>query len=206
MRIGMKRKVIMAVSGYARAGKDTFADFVNERIPMTVGVARMKFAGPLRRATLAAFKELGLAADPWTEDPKEKEALRPLLVSLGEYARSKNPAVFANKLAGEIDELFTNDRAEFVMVTDLRYANENLVLSDLAHRRGYEYYWVHVVRLNRAPANASEGVSIRELTASGQPDWECYAGDGELNIVEMVAKDFTRTVLPHEWFTTNTSK
>jgi hypothetical protein len=202
----MKRKVIVAVSGYARSGKDTFADILEECLPEGVEVARLKFANPLRRALNESFKHLEVDANPWTEDNGEKEALRPLLVSLGEFARSKNPEVFAAQVAKESANLLTKEGMDLVLITDLRYANELKMMRELARKEGFDFYWVSMVKIGNQPANATEFRSFAEMCKYDNPDWECFAGEGELNLIRVVAKDFARTVLPHEWFTTSRNK
>jgi hypothetical protein len=202
----MKRKIIVGVSGYARSGKDTFADILEECLPEGVEVARLKFANPLRRALNESFKHLEVDANPWTEDNCEKEALRPLLVSLGEFARSKNPEVFAAQVAKESANLLTKEGMDLVVITDLRYANELKMMRELARKEGFDFYWVSMVKIGNQPANATEFKSFMDMHAQDNPDWECFAGDGELNLIRMLAKDFARTVLPHDWFTTSRNK
>ena len=188
-------KVVLAVSGYAQSGKDTFADAVEKSIGDKFSCSRFKFAESLRKATSLALDYLGIKVSPWTEVKEKKDKLRPVLVSLGEYARSENESVFAEFLAKEIDYALNAD-CEIAIITDMRYDNENSITEKLCLDKGYEYHRVHITRTENGPANEAEERSIAKLLQS-QVSASYVAGNGDISAVKMVATDYVRTfILP----------
>jgi hypothetical protein len=196
----MSQKAIVLVSGYAQAGKDTFANAVVHNLvgrePNT-----FKFAEALREALAYALGVLRIERSVWTEIKEEKDKLRPVLVELGEYARGYDEDVFANFLADEIETAFTAFTTDVALVTDLRYHNEHQILKALATRRGWQFYWVHIVREGNLPANDKERASVTRLLDNELPTCVYRAPNGEAHIIESCARDFVRTYL-----TTSTSK
>ena len=195
----MRQKTIVAVSGYAQAGKDTFASAVVHNL---VGWESdiFKFAEALREALASALGVLRIERSVWTEIKEEKDKLRPVLVELGEYARGYDEDVFANFLADEIETSLITF-TDVALVTDLRYHNEHQILKALADRRGWQFYWVHIVREGNLPANDRERASVMRLLDKEIPACVYRAPNGETHIIESCAKDFVRTYL-----TTSTSK
>lgn len=187
-------RVVVAVSGYSQAGKDTFADALEQVLDTRYTPARFKFAEPLRKATGRAFDYLGIKVSPWTENKAEKDKLRPLLVALGEYARGENESVFANLLVQELRYAFNAD-CTLAIITDLRYANEYALLSDLCKSEGHRFLWVHIVRDNSPPANPSELHSIAVLRENNIPDGYYRAEEGDIASIKRSAKDFYDTFL-----------
>lgn len=180
--------LIVAVSGYARAGKDTFGDALFEAAE--VPCYRYKFASALRNATKAAMEYLNLyEVDLWTEDDVEKALQRPMFVEIGKYARHRNQDVFAQVVANRINADFDNG-IQLGIVTDLRYKNEDLLLRALAARRGFGYRRIFVQRGNGRPANDEEAQSIKELNAFQPADLEVYADDGDVESVRQSAIQF----------------
>jgi hypothetical protein len=159
-----------------------------------------KFAEALREALSSALGVLRIERSVWTEIKEEKDKLRPVLVELGEYARDYDEDVFANFLADEIETslvAFT----DVALVTDLRYHNEHQILKALADRRGWQFYWVHIVREGNLPANDKERASVTRLLDTELPTCVYRAPNGEAHNIESCARDIVRTYL-----TTSTSK
>jgi hypothetical protein len=195
----MRQKTIVLVSGYAQAGKDTFANAVLHGLRDRESDI-FKFAEALREALASALGVLRIERSVWTEIKEEKDKLRPVLVELGEYARDYDEDVFANFLADEIETslvAFT----DVALVTDLRYHNEHQILKALADRRGWQFYWVHIVREGNLPANDTERASVARLLDKELPTCVYRAQNGDTHIIESCARDFVRTYL-----TTSTSK
>lgn len=187
-------KVVLAVSGYAQAGKDTFADAVEHLLHTRYAPARFKFAEPLRKATGLALDYLGIKVSPWTENKAEKDKLRPVLVSLGEYARGEDESVFAKLLVREMSNALDAD-CNLAIATDLRYENEYVLLSEMCKSKGHRFLWVHIVREGNEPANDAERNSIQTLLQAHLPDG-CYrSGSGDLASVKRASQDFYDTFL-----------
>lgn len=182
-----KNKTVVAISGYARAGKDTFADAITKSIGSQKNIERFKFAEPLRMATKCAFDYLGLDISPWTESEEEKKKLRPLFITLGEYARSRDEDIFAKLAAYEID-LSLKNGCDIAIITDLRYLNENKILNELCKSKGYVYHRVHIVRVGNKPAGQVEEQSIALLLNDGI-DIQYVANDGDLEMINHCAEE-----------------
>lgn len=187
-------KTIIAVSGYAQAGKDTFADALTDLLLPETNTCRYKMAESLREAVGSAFAALRIERSAWTEIPEEKTLLRPLLVELGKYARAYDEDVFVNVCADLIEEEMLA-YIQVALITDMRYHNEYLCLKALAEKRGWRFLWVHIVREGSSPANAEEEQSIALLRTKETPH-ACYqAGQGDTAALKRCAKDFRNIFL-----------
>lgn len=188
-------KIVLAISGYAQSGKDTFANAVEDIIRDNHRCSRFKFAEHLRRATGLALDYLKLDINPWTEDLNEKKKLRPVLVALGEYAREKNINVFASLTRDEID-LSLKSKCKIAIVTDMRYENEHELLRDLSRKNGYKYHRIHITRIGTGPVNEAEERSVAILRQH-PVDASYIAKDGDIGTLKLVANDYVRTfILP----------
>ena len=183
----IKTKTVIAISGYARAGKDTFADALESTIGSSISVKRFKFAEPLRTSVKLAFDYLGVKTSPWTESETDKNQLRPLLVTLAEYARSTDKDIFAKIAAREIDCGLKNN-CDIAVIADLRYSNENKILSKLCADNGYKYHRVHIVRVGNKPAGEVEEQSVALLINDGV-DIQYVANDGDLKMINSFAQE-----------------
>lgn len=143
-----QQKRIVAISGYARAGKDTLADnLLIELSRRQVPTVKYKFATALKRAANRALWEVGVRFDAETEDNDAKDKVRPLLVALAQFCRSNDRDIFANATLKRIDDGFRNG-LEVAVISDMRYLNEFECLHEYAkvaecrlihidiHRRG----------------------------------------------------------------------
>lgn len=151
----MSRRIIM-LSGYAQAGKDTLAD----GIIAGAGIAghKLKYADELKHALNAALAYLDLPQVAFTEDPEVKKTIRPLLVALGEYARSVNPDVFVDKV---IDGIRKTPDGSVVVIADLRYHNEyDRTVKCFGHEN---VDLIRVVRTGAPAANETEWASLNDL-------------------------------------------
>lgn len=188
------KKTIIAISGYAQAGKDTFADALTDLMQPDINTCRYKMAESLREAVGSAFASLRIERSAWTEIPEEKNLLRPLLVELGKYARAYDEDVFVNVCADLIEEEMTA-YIQVAVITDLRYHNEYQCLKALAEKRGWRFLWVHIVKEGSVPANDEEEQSINVLRTKETPH-ACYqAGQGDTVALKRCAKDFRSTFL-----------
>lgn len=114
---------IIAVSGVARAGKDTIANglakVIGEMNP-SVKILRTSFAKKLR-AELAEFILDKFSIDVFTEDPKEKEVIRPILIGYGQARRAQtNGRYWIDRVREEIE----TEKPDLTIISDLRFADE----------------------------------------------------------------------------------
>jgi len=117
----VKQKII-AFSGAARVGKDTFTKSIikqlNLHIPNLV-CEKYAFAQGVREE-LQEFIKNNYNIDPWTEDNKEKEIIRPLLIAHGNARRSlSNNKYWVDFLCKKLNFQSSVDVA---VISDLRFA------------------------------------------------------------------------------------
>ena len=114
---------LYGISGYARVGKDSFAEILADELLRNTGKhpKRFSFARKLKELLDPFLMEtLGISA--FTTDDEKKKIIRPILVSVGEAARKINPNFWINKIAPEVKA--TLDSGLQAIVTDVRYDNE----------------------------------------------------------------------------------
>ena len=114
---------IIGISGLARSGKDTLATALVRRIAEwrpDAKVLRFAFANALK-GSCAEFVWNTFNIDVFTNDNKQKEIIRPILVGVGSAARLKNPRhwieIVEKKLAAE--------NPAVAIITDVRFAEHD---------------------------------------------------------------------------------
>ena len=137
----------IGLSGLARSGKDSFADILMEFCEIhNINYNKISFAQELRNSLESLIQqELGFSA--FTEIPKEKELIRPLLVCFGtEVMRKQNSNHWINKLKPNVKNNSIN------IITDLRFPNELKWIKN--QKNGY---CIHISREgNLIPPNLDE--------------------------------------------------
>jgi adenosyl cobinamide kinase/adenosyl cobinamide phosphate guanylyltransferase len=147
-------QTIVLLSGYARSGKDTFAEGM---IRYSQDIKRIAFADALKDAANDFSINLGLSVN--FHDDTVKATHRETLVALGRFARSIHKDVFVYNLT----EAATRERGH-VVVTDTRYINEVVVTKQLMNEvRGWRVIHLHIETEGVGPANDEEAASIREM-------------------------------------------
>lgn len=109
---------IYGVSGYARVGKDTFADILQDLNP---NLSRFSFAKKLKQLLQPLIWDT-LGIDVFTSDDRQKKIIRPILVAYGEAARAIDENFWIKKILPEVEESLL--RGKDVIITDVRYSNE----------------------------------------------------------------------------------
>jgi len=152
---------IIAVSGVARAGKDTIANglvkVINEMNP-SIKVLRASFADQLKYE-ISPFLIEKFNIDPFQADGKEKELIRPLLVAYGCAKRNQTQGRYWLE---NVEQRIVAENPDITIISDLRFAEEKAdELFWLKEKKGK---LIHVSRfhLNNGkkeivkPANADE--------------------------------------------------
>ncbi len=113
-------KYYVAITGNARTGKDSLgAYFVKRLADLGIKAQTFSFAYELKMdLNEALFANLGISA--FTENAKEKEIIRPILIAYGMAARQINPRFWIEKLKKHV----RNSPTQVVIVTDVRFPNE----------------------------------------------------------------------------------
>ena len=162
MRPNLKApQTIVLLSGYARSGKDTFAEGMTR---YSNAVKRIAYADALKDAANEYARNLGLSVNFHEETFKAQH--RDTLVAMGRFARSIHRDVFVFNLT----EAANRERGH-VVVTDCRYLNETIVTKQIMGEvRGWRVVHLHIETEGVGPANDEEATSIREMLEGVIPD------------------------------------
>lgn len=166
---------IILISGYARSGKDTFAESLVQLLPVA---HRVSFAYELKEIANKTLWMLGLNHINLHED-SDKVEYRDILIGIARAARKAEPEIFARLACRRIDDI--RDAGSHVIVTDWRYANEHEYLCDK-----YGKDSVMTVMMNRSgngPAHEEEGVSIKGIIETVNIGLTVEAQDGDLSTI-----------------------
>jgi len=114
---------IIAVSGVARAGKDTIANglakVIGEMNP-SIKVFRASFADQLKHE-ISPFLIEKFNIDPFQADGKEKELIRPLLVAYGCAKRNQTQGRYWLE---NVEQRIIAENPDITIISDLRFAEE----------------------------------------------------------------------------------
>ena len=110
---------IIGIAGPARSGKDTFANALVEIfLEMGINCQKTSFAKQLKEEC-RDFMISKLGIDSFTNDDREKEIIRPLLVTWGTHVRRKlDENVWIKSVESSLD------KSKLTIVSDVRYENE----------------------------------------------------------------------------------
>ena len=183
----MSTKRIILISGYARSGKDSLATALEKHLAHREPV-RVKFANVLKTALGVALQRIGLDVDVFTEDEQQKQAIRPLLVEFGKFARSVDKDVFVKAAWRDICDLFQNGKG-VVIVPDLRYVNEINLISLWASSEGWAVTHIRISRMGNRAANEEELQSINTLPKA---DAHRIFAEGNLEGIDDWAEELCR--------------
>jgi tRNA uridine 5-carbamoylmethylation protein Kti12 len=154
-------QTIVLLSGYARSGKDTFAEGMTR---YSQDIKRIAFADSLKDAANNFAYNLGLDSNFFDETFKKEH--RDTLVAMGRFARSMHKDVFIFNLT----ETAKKERGH-VVIPDTRYINEVVVTKQLMGEvRGWRVVHLHIETEGIGPANEEEATSIREMLEGVIPD------------------------------------
>lgn len=155
-------QTIVLLSGYARSGKDTFAEGMTRHSP---DIKRIAFADALKDAANDYAYTLGLSGVNFHNETF-KAMHRDTLVAMGRFARSIHKDVFIFNLTES-----ANRERGHVVVPDTRYINEVVVTKQIMGEvRGWRVVHLHIETEGVGPANEEESSSIREMLEATIPD------------------------------------
>ena len=143
--------MVIGVSGVARSGKDTFFSLLKSRLElMGFMCKRTAFADKLKEdLSSLIMSEFNIDINSCSD--KEKEIIRPFMVSYGTLARSLNKEHWINKIKSKISKEQLSPKTISV-ITDVRYPNEqSFVKKNFKHHSN-----VYIERFGREPANEEE--------------------------------------------------
>lgn len=171
---------LIGISGLARSGKDSFFELSKPLLKSkSFKFKRYAFADALKEECDSfLIKNTGISA--FTENSKEKEIIRPLLVVYGTHIRRKmDKNCWISKIENRVKDSISSK--EFVFITDVRFKNE----IDWVHKLGGVS--IHVSRENNTPPNKDELKNDPILKQSSliKIEWENFS---EANMYKMSNK------------------
>lgn len=114
----MTNKKVIGLGGVARAGKDTFAAILeNKLLQSGKTVCKIALAAPLKSHCDGFLKE-NLGISSFTQVPDEKLLIRPFLVWYGDAQRKRTNGQYWTDLASKT---IRETNYEYYIVTDVRY-------------------------------------------------------------------------------------
>ena len=157
--------MIIMVSGYARAGKDTMADGIMSHIQMSKKIA---MADSLKRAANDAIRTIMArsgAINKWDNmgffNDTFKTLHRPLLVELGKTCRFIHQDCFIDCMVNDASNLLLNGVS--VVSPDVRYSNEYLRIKSMAIDLGFRHRTILVHTHGAQAANDEERKNMEDL-------------------------------------------
>jgi hypothetical protein len=174
---------VVGICGLARCGKDSFYSFCKKSLSSKgVESIRFAFADSLKQECNEILeKYTGISA--FTENPKEKEIIRPLLVTYGTHIRRRiNPNCWIDKIQNDVLQNVKNNKITFI--TDVRFENE----IDWVHEIGGKS--VHITRKGIIAPNKEElrNNPILKDKSSHQVEWDDFNKEPDQYISNIVDK------------------
>lgn len=150
------RQVIL-VTGYARAGKDTFARGLRACCPSLV---RVQFSFPLKRAATAAFAQFGQNVDFTDDAIKEQPRYREVLLAIGKAATEVQTGVFAEAALKDVQYFL--EAGYNVVLTDWRRPIEyEIIRAGLASMPDVKLRTIHVVQNGQMAQSPWEETNVQ---------------------------------------------
>lgn len=146
------------VSGFAGAGKDTFANVLCKY----KGYRRFAFADPIKQS-VAAQTNLPLEVLHSVEGKKQivnGKSLRQHCIDLGEFERKKDPEVWGKQIAQQIKEV----KCEKVVISDWRLLPELFAV-----QKAFPEAFVVPIRIHRTNQYLSSVPDMTEYSLMGFP-------------------------------------
>lgn len=187
-------KLLIGISGYARSGKNFFSSLLVSFIrDYNVQVKEYSFAQllkeDLRELCLDKFK-----IDSFTENTKEKEIIRPLLIAYGECMRKySNGTYWWNKVKVKIDADFVLGNT-VAIITDARFYEEQYKGQDeIDFIRSYKNNLLFSVKqFGIGPAHISEETNMKRIEPESDAivEWP-FLDEDKYTAVEYCTKPFS---------------
>lgn len=189
------KPTLVLISGFARAGKDTFADGMVATAPDDI--FKESFATSLKDAADEYLTNLGIINEQSSDektfhDDAFKTKHRDVLVTMGRFARQLDQNVFARILCESALYYRENHQATAVVVPDCRYPNE--VTLPKAMLLDWRIVTVRITTTGAEPANEEEERSIFLLDREVIPDHFYAFGQFSAESVRTAGRDLARTL------------
>jgi hypothetical protein len=176
----MKQPTVILVTGYARTGKDTFAQAVLDLVP---GARKVAFADDLKNASNFFLERLGLHGKADLRTEADKIRFRDFLVAGGKMARALDKDVFANLAARSAYLNLLAGRV--VVMPDWRYRNELVCVQTVC--APHKVLTVRLHREDTGPANDEEAWSMHQIEDTCRVDYSGAFRSGETGLIRDLA-------------------
>lgn len=176
----MRRPTVILVTGYARTGKDTFADAFLSLVP---GSRKVAFADILKDAGNLFLERLDLHGRADLHRESDKTRFREFLVAGGRMARAIDPDVFANEAATVAKLNLQAGRC--VVISDWRYANELVAVQTKC--APHKVITVRLHREDTGPANDEEANHMLIIEDTCRIDHEGSYRSGDTGLIRDLA-------------------
>ena len=145
---------IIAISGFARSGKDTAFEIMRDYLELEEGwgFERVAFADALKSDLRPLVKEK-FNINLYKCSSREKEIIRPLMVEYGRAHRSLDPEHWVKTAFKELPLSATKT---IYVITDLRYENEKKEIQRICADKGLGFFHLHLEMDDVKPANKEE--------------------------------------------------
>jgi hypothetical protein len=147
--------IVIGISGSRCVGKDTFYRILKSLNPLFV---RYAMADELKH-DLSDFVKRMFSIDLLNASGKDKELVRPIMISYGSVWRSIDIDHWVKKVILQIDAQSHTD--DIPVITDLRYENE---LSAFRSKYGSQFFHIHITRDDGVEAMPDEKQSLDALS------------------------------------------
>lgn len=138
--------MIIGLAGVARSGKDSFYNFCKSINFNNLPNQNIAFAGCLKEE-LDEFLLGNFNISSFTEDLKEKEVIRPMLVS---YGMAKRKISNGRYWIDQVFKKINKQEEKNFFITDVRFPNE---VSEIKKSKGI---CIHIERKGVGPINSEE--------------------------------------------------
>lgn len=168
--------MVVGVSGVARSGKDSFYLLLKDLLNSQHRCIRSAFADKLKE-DISPLVSSKFDIDIYSCSNKQKEMVRPLMVSYGMLARSIDKDYWIKKITTKIKEEQKNPNT-ISIITDVRYANEQTFL-----RKTFKSFSaVHIERFGFKPINEEEAKNTPEVKQNSDYiiQWSSFEGNMEI--------------------------
>lgn len=151
---------IIAISGYARSGKDTIYELLEEfvEVPYGANFRRLAFADELKK-DMSYFIEQSFNVDVWNPSDADKKIIRPIMVEYGKAKRKLDDLHWVGEVTNQLNPKST----DIYVVTDVRYENEVKELRRFTKENDMPFFHFHVERDGVGAANQEEETTITPL-------------------------------------------
>lgn len=178
--------MIIGICGAAGSGKDTFFLVAQKIIK---DAKRFAFADELKKECNDLLSD-NVGISSFTDCPKEKEMIRPLLVYYGTHIRRKlDPNCWVNKIKKSV--LSSDRKKQTAFITDVRYPNE----LEWIHSSGGKCIFINREKIVDANVEEKENNKILVNLCEHSITWPTV-GDNKIDDLTPIVRPALKQLMP----------